>query len=178
MGVEEIVATAGVAKMTFYRHFPSKQDLILAFLELREARWTHGWLEEEVRARATDGSGRLLAVFDVFDEWFNRADFEGCSFINVLLEIPESGDSVRTATVLHLANIRGLLREFARDARVRDAEDFSRKWHILMKGSIIAAGEGDTDAARRAQEIGRSLLAAEFDQLAPRMGGPAVAESW
>jgi AcrR family transcriptional regulator len=172
VGVEEIVARAGVAKMTFYRHFPSKQDLVLAFLERREARWTHAWLEEEVRARAPGGSGRLLAVFDVFDEWFNRTDFEGCSFINVLLEIPEPGHSVRKATVLHLANIRGLLREFARDARVRDAEDFSRKWHILMKGSIVAAGEGDTNAAHRAQEIGRALLAAESDQLAPRMDQP------
>ena len=176
MGVEEIIATAGVAKMTFYRHFPSKQDLILAFLERREAQWTRAWLEQEVRARASEGRGRLLAIFDVFDEWFDMPDFEGCSFINVLLEHSELRDPVRTASVMHLANIRGLLCEFAEDANFRDPEDLSRKWHILMKGSIVAAGEGDLRAARRAQDIGRALLAAESDRLTSPVSEEPVLE--
>ena len=161
VGVDAIVARAGVAKMTLYRHFPSKNDLVLAFLRRREELWTHGWLETEIMARADEPGPRLLAIFDVFHEWFQEAHFEGCSFINLLLEEPDADHPVHEATVAHLANIRSVLRQLAEAAGVGDADDFARKWHILMKGCIVAAGEGDRMAARRAQDVGRLLLRAE-----------------
>jgi hypothetical protein len=65
------------------------------------------------------------------------------------------------ATTVYLANIRVFLRGLAQDAGVARPDDFARKWHILMKGSIVAAGEGDRLAARRAREVGELLLAAE-----------------
>jgi len=163
VGIDTIIARAGVAKMSFYRHFPSKDELVLAFLQKREQLWTHEWLEAEVNRRAVTPRKRLLAIFDVFDEWFQREDFEGCSFINVLLEVVDADHPARQATTSHLANIRVLLRALAEGAGVARSDDFARKWHILMKGSIVAAGEGDRLAARRAQEVGRLLLAAELD---------------
>jgi AcrR family transcriptional regulator len=159
VGVDRVIAESGVAKMTLYRHFRSKDDLVVEFLRLREERWTRLWLQEEVELRASDPAGRLLAIFDVFDPWFRRADFEGCSFINVLLEITDASSPVRQATVHHLATIRSFLQDLARAAGVADPDDFARRWHILMKGSIVAAAEGDRDAARRAQAIGRLVLA-------------------
>jgi AcrR family transcriptional regulator len=161
VGVDTIIARAGVAKQTFYHHFASKDDLVVAFLQRREELWTHEWLEGQVRTRAVTAEERLLAVFDVFDQWFQREDFEGCSFINVLLEVFERDHPARVATTSHLANIRVFLRGLAADAGVRQPDDFARKWHILMKGSIVAAGEGDAQAARRAREVGELLLAAE-----------------
>jgi AcrR family transcriptional regulator len=158
VGVDKIVDAAGVAKMTLYRNFPSKDELAVAFLEMREERWTRAWLWEEVTRRADEPGDRLLAIFDVFGEWFEREDFEGCSFINVLLEQDDMEDPVRAATVKHLANIRELIQELARDAGIEDPDAFSRQWHILMKGSIVAAGEGDRLAARRAHELGTLLL--------------------
>jgi AcrR family transcriptional regulator len=158
VGVDKIVDAAGVAKMTLYRNFPSKDELALAFLAMREERWTRAWLWEEVSRRADEPGDRLLAIFDVFGEWFEREDFEGCSFINVLLEQDDMEDPVRAATVKHLANIRELIQELARDAGIEDPDAFSRQWHILMKGSIVAAGEGDRLAARRAHELGTLLL--------------------
>jgi AcrR family transcriptional regulator len=160
VGVDRIIETSGVAKMSLYRHFHSKDELVLAFLREREQRWTMEWLHEEVNGRAGDGAGRLLAIFDVFDEWFQQADFEGCSFINVLLEFTEPEHPIRQASAEHLATIRGLVREFAEDAGVDDPDDVARQWHILMKGSIVAAGEGDREAARRARRLGELLLAA------------------
>jgi len=68
VGIDEITDTAGVAKATLYRHFPSKDDLILAFLQRREDVWTHGWVEREARSRADDPEDQLLAIFDIFDE--------------------------------------------------------------------------------------------------------------
>jgi AcrR family transcriptional regulator len=163
VGVDTVVEQSGVAKMTLYRHFRSKDDLVLAFLQLREERWTVEWLQTEVERRTEDPAARLLAIFDVFDGWFSERDFEGCSFINVLLEVDDRTSPVRAATVAHLANIRTFLRGLAEGVGARDPDDFARRWHILMKGSIVAAGEGDLQAARRAQEIGQLVLAAELD---------------
>ena len=159
VGVDRVISESGVAKMTLYRHFRSKDDLVIEFLQLREERWTRLWLQEEVEQRAPDPAGRLLAIFDVFDTWFRRDDFEGCSFINVLLETTDAASPVRHATMSHLATIRSFLHDLARDAGVADPEDFACRWHILMKGSIVAAAEGDHQAARRAQAIGKLLLA-------------------
>jgi AcrR family transcriptional regulator len=161
VGVDRIIATSGVAKMSLYRHFHSKEALVLAFLQEREKRWTMEWLHAEASRRADDGAGRMLAIFDIFDEWFRRPDFEGCSFINVLLEFGELEHPIRQATAGHLATIRGLVREFAEQADMADPEAVASKWHILMKGSIVAAGEGDAEAARRAEALGRLLLERE-----------------
>jgi AcrR family transcriptional regulator len=161
VGVDRIIASSGVAKMSLYRHFRSKDELVLAFLQEREQRWTKEWLVAEVMRRGETGTERLLAIFDVFGEWFVQPDFEGCSFINVLLEFDGPGNRIRAATAEHLANIRGFVREFAEDAGVADPDALSRQWHILMKGSIVSAGEGDLEAARRAQDLGRLLLERE-----------------
>lgn len=164
VGVDRIIAEAGVSKMSFYHHFRSKDDLVLAFLSQREQVWTHDWLEAEIKRRAATPRERLLAIFDVFDDWFQRDDFEGCSFINILLEIAEPNHRIRIASSMHLANIRIMLRELAESAGIVEPDDFSRKWHFLMKGCIVAAGEGDRLAARRAREVAAVLLAAEPDR--------------
>ena len=108
VGVDAIIAASGVAKMTFYRHFRSKDDLVVAFLEQREDRWTRAWLQGEVERRASTASDRLLTIFDVFDGWFRTDDFEGCSFINVLLEIEDAAHPVHQAAVRHLATNPGV----------------------------------------------------------------------
>ncbi len=158
VGIDEVIERAGVAKATLYRHFPSKDDLVLAFLERREERWTKGWVEAEARRRGSTPEGSLLAIFDLFDGWFQQDDFEGCSFINVLLETNDLAHPVGHASAAHLANIREIIRTLADEAGLRDPDNFAHSWHILMKGSIVAAGEGDRQAATRARELGRLLI--------------------
>jgi AcrR family transcriptional regulator len=159
VGVDRIIAESGVAKMTLYRNFASKQELILAFLARREERWTRAWLQAEVERRASTPGGRLLAIFDTFGEWFALEEFEGCSFINVMLEVTETQHPVREACVQYLAEIRHFLIGLADAAGVEDPDALARQWHILMKGSIVAAAEGDLQAAARARELGALLLA-------------------
>ena len=158
VGVDRIVSESGAAKMTLYRNFASKDDLIMAFLERRDERWTRAWLQAESERRGATPAERLLAIFDVFGEWFEREDFEGCSFINVMIEV-DRDSPVRRASVGHLAEIRAYVAGLARQAGIADADAFSRQWHILMKGSIVAAAEGDAAAAARARELGSLLLA-------------------
>jgi len=157
VGVEEVIERAGVAKATLYRHFPSKDALVLAFLERREERWTRGMVEAEARRRGATPEEQLLAIFDVFDEWFRTEDFDSCSFINVLLELGADHPAGR-ASIDHLSNIRSIVRQLADEAGLRDTDALARSWHILMKGSIVSAAEGDLDAARRAKAMARELL--------------------
>jgi AcrR family transcriptional regulator len=157
VGVDEVVDRAGVAKATLYRHFPSKDDLVVAFLELREQRWTLDWVEVEARRRGSTPEEQLLAIFELFDDWFHRDDFEACSFINVLLEMGPEHPAGR-ASIVHLENIRLVVSRLAEEAGLREPESFARSWHILMKGSIVSATEGDAEAARRARAIARLLI--------------------
>jgi AcrR family transcriptional regulator len=159
VGVDRIIAECGIAKMTLYRNFASKDELILAFLERRGELWTGEWLRAEAERRGATPAERLLAIFDVFEDWFARDDFEGCSFINVMLEIADPASPVRQASVRQLAAVRAFVRDLAAEAGIEDADGFARQWHILMKGCIVTAQEGDVDAAPRARELGAVLLA-------------------
>jgi AcrR family transcriptional regulator len=158
VGIDELIERAGVAKATLYRHFPSKDDLVLAFLEQREQLWTYGWVEAEARRRGETPAEQLLAIFDLFDEWFHGDDFEGCSFINILLEFGNVDHPIARASAVYLENIRSVVRTLALEAGLRDPDAFALSWHILMKGSIVQAAEGDREAAQRAQALGRLLI--------------------
>lgn len=158
VGIEEVISRSAVAKATLYRHFPSKDALVLAFLEQREQLWTRQIVEAGARERGATAEERLLAIFDVFHDWFQGDDYEGCSFINVLLETADRDHPVGSASVHYLENIRTIVRELAEEAELRDPKSFALSFHILMKGAIVQAAEGDREAARRAKAMAELLL--------------------
>jgi AcrR family transcriptional regulator len=166
VGIDRIIDEAGVAKMTLYRHFRSKDDLAIAVLDLHERVWTWEWFEREIQRRGSTPTERLLAAFDVFDDWFHDADYGGCLFTNSLLESHDRLSPIGAASVKGLAEVRSVLRQLAIDAGVKNPDDFAHKWQMVMLGSIIAAIDGDVEAARRGREVARHLLEHE----GPRAG--------
>ena len=136
---------------------PQRTSSCSPFYERREQVWTIDWVEAEAKRGGSTPEEQLLAIFDAFDGWFRRDDFEACSFINVLLEMgPEHPAS--TASIQHLENIRSIVQRLAEEAGLRDPDSFARSWHILMKGSIVSAAEGDSEAAQRAKSMARCLI--------------------
>lgn len=157
VGVDEIIKSSGVAIATFYRHFASKDDLVTAFLRRREQLWTSGTIVAQARKRSAEPRDQLLAIFDIFDEWFQRKDFEGDSFVNVLIEMGPQ-HPLGQASIAHLDNVRSSICMLANEGHLRDPEDFARSWQLLMKGAIITARMGDFAAAVRARKMATWLL--------------------
>jgi AcrR family transcriptional regulator len=157
VGVNELISRSGVAKASFYRHFASKDELVLAVLERRDRQWTVEAIVSEARGKGGNPEEQLLAIFDVFADWFARDDFEACSFINILLEMGPD-HPLGQASIDYLAKIRGHVQQLAEEAGLQDTENFARSWHILMKGSIVSAAEGDLAAAGRARQLAGWLI--------------------
>ena len=158
VGTDEVIERAGVAKATLYRHFATKNDLVLAVLQRREELWTHGLIEDQSRRRGDTPEEQLLAIFDVMHDWFQLRDgYEGCSFINVLLELGADHPAGR-ASIAHIGHVRDIVRHRALAAGLTDVEGFASSWHILMKGAIILAAVGELDAAQRARKMACTLI--------------------
>lgn len=158
IGINRIIAEAGIAKATLYTHFASKEELVLAVLQRREDLWVRGWLEAEIMRRARTPRARLLAIFDAFDEWFRRDDYESCLFTSALLETHDRSSPIARASVVHLTTVHALVSNLAEEAGIPDPDDFARQWQLLMLGSITAAAIGDPDAALRARDLATLLL--------------------
>ncbi|WP_217913412.1 TetR/AcrR family transcriptional regulator [Miltoncostaea marina] len=160
VGVDAVVASAGVAKATLYRHFPSKDALVDAFLERRDVRWRE-WLEGAVERLAPAPADRPLAVFDALGEWFASDDFRGCAFINAAAEIADPAHPAREAVRAHKRLLGGYLERLVREAGADDAAAAAAAPALLLlaEGSIVTALiEGDAAPALRARDAAARLL--------------------
>jgi AcrR family transcriptional regulator len=160
VGVDRIVAEAGVAKTTLYRHFRSKAALAVAVLERHEQLWTRKWLEPEaVRLASSLGEGPI-AIFDALDEWFGQADFEGCLFINSLLETRDHASPVRQTAITAIENIYDVVQRLLAQAGIANSEAVAHQVQLLMRGCIVAAVAGQADAVKQGRVAARRLLEA------------------
>jgi len=157
VGVNAILARSGAAKASLYANFRSKTGLALAVLDRREVLWVRNWIMAEIDRRATDPREKLLAIFDAYDTWFRKKGFEGCTFLNALLEA-KTGGPIHRAAAGHIATVREFLAGLAEEAALADTEKFARAWLMLMQGAIVSAHEGNQDAARDAKRGARLVL--------------------
>ena len=157
VGVDRIVAESNVAKTTLYHHFRSKDELLIAVLERHEEVWT-GWLEREAEAAHGARGASLVAFFDALDRWFGHEGYEGCLFINDLLETHDRQSPVRAAAIASIQHVYELLRRLGAAAGARDAESLAHQLQVVMRGAIISAVEGNQDAVGQARMLAFDLI--------------------
>jgi len=157
VGVDRIVAESIVAKTTLYRHFRSKDELLIAVLERHDEVWT-GWLEREAAAAHGARDASLIALFAALERWFDTESYEGCLFINGLLETHNRQSPVRSAAIASIEHVHELLRGLATAAGARDAESLAQQLQVVMRGAIVAAVERNQDAVRQARILALELI--------------------
>ncbi|MBL0211872.1 MAG: TetR/AcrR family transcriptional regulator [Holophagaceae bacterium] len=156
VGVDAIIAQAEVARMSFYRHFKSKEGLVLAFLERRDEQ-IRSWFEAEVLRLAPDPSDRPLAVFDALALRFATQDYRGCAFINTMAEIPNREDLVHQASAKHKALFQDYLGRLLRAAGFSD--EYAPDLLQLFDGAVVSAVRvGSAEPAFRAKRLAALLL--------------------
>jgi AcrR family transcriptional regulator len=153
-----ILAEAGVAKMTLYNHFASKEELIIAVLEKRDCE-LRASIVAQVEATSGSPADKLLTVFDWLETWFGSADFNGCAFIRALSEYPDTSHPIHQTAWRHKVAMQGALTQLCAAAGAHDPAALANTLSLLIDGAIVAAqATGSTAPARSARETAAALL--------------------
>ena len=159
-GIDRVLAEAGVAKMTLYNHFRSKDELILAVLRRRDELFRN-WTMREVARRADTPRERLLVLFDILEEWFRSKDFHGCMFINAGAEFGAQESAIRAASCEHKRLMAAYIEELARDAGASAPAALAGQLALLIDGATVAAQiHCDYAPAAEAKRAAATLIAA------------------
>jgi AcrR family transcriptional regulator len=159
VGVDLIIAESGVAKATFYKHFPAKDDLVLAYLDKVDGIWT-AQLHAAAEAAGPDPADQLVGLFDALDTARRRDGYRGCAFLNAAAEsVP--GTPVHERTVAHKQAVLTWLRDLARQARAADPDGLAMSLALLLDGGLAnGALTADPTAPVLAKQAARQLLTA------------------
>jgi len=157
VGVDTVIAESGVAKATLYKHFPRKDDLILAYLDKVDQAW-FGALRAAARTAGEDPREQLVGMFDALASSCRREGYHGCAFINTAAETA-SGSDVHARTVEHKNVVRAWVTDLARRACADDPALLARQLTLLLDGGL-AAGVLDADPATpaAAKAVARALV--------------------
>ncbi|TQJ49904.1 TetR/AcrR family transcriptional regulator [Phycicoccus sp. SLBN-51] len=157
VGVDLIIAESGVAKATFYKHFPAKDDLVVAYLDKVDGVWT-GQLEAAAEAAGPDPADQLVGLFDALGTACRREGYRGCAFINAAAE-SQPGTAVHDRTVAHKTAVLGWVRGLAEQAGARDPEALARSLTLLLDGGLASGSlDASPDAPKAAKASAQALV--------------------
>ena len=160
VGIDMILAEAGLAKMTLYHHFASKEELIVAALERRGQEIANG-ISAAVEAVGSSPKKRLLAVFDWYERWFKSKDFNGCAFIRAAGEYPELASPVHQVVARRKHAARETLEILLADLSVASPRSLAGQIQLLLEGAIVTAHtSGDPTVIGLAREATLALIKA------------------
>ena len=143
-GMDLLVKETGVSKTSMYKHFRTKEELILAALRLRDENFRN-WLYRRLEELAQDPAAQLLAIFDAMSEWFASNEFHGCMFIKASGEYPSTDPPIHTQAAEHKRLLQDHFTEVARAAGARDPDGLARQLMVLKEGAIVTAAMGHTE---------------------------------
>jgi len=157
VGVDRIIAESGVAKATFYKHFPAKDDLVVAYLDTVDGIWG-GQLREAAAAAGPAPADQLVGMFDAHGSACRREGYRGCAFINAAAE-NEAGTPVHERTLAHKTAVRAWVRDLAAEAGARDPDGLARALTLLLDGGLASGSiDGQSDAPAAAKQAAQVLV--------------------
>lgn len=159
VGLDQIMAAVGITKTAFYKHFESKDDLILAVIESRDRQDMAEALAYMRRHGGSDPRAQVLAMFDLLAEWFSEPDFRGCFFMNAATEFPSPTDPIHRAAAHYAEHLAAEIGLRVQAAGVPDTELVTKQLMLLISGAIAARhAAGVADAASTARAAAEALL--------------------
>ncbi len=162
IGLDRILAEAGVSKTTFYKHFETKDELVVATIEMRDAWQMDAWTRAVEVLVGEDPRDQLMAVLDVLDLVINEPEFRGCQFINAAAEFPNPHDPIHRAAVRHKQRNSEWFRELAERAGATNPEAFADAYTMLFEGALVLRQVHDRDDAAKAARPHVERLIDEF----------------
>ncbi len=154
VGLDRILVEVGVTKTTFYNHFESKDELMLAVLQKHD-RWWRDTFQQKLRELGGDRPrDQLAAVPDVLDWMFESDEFNGCIFVNVSVQFPMLHDPAHQAAASHKQSMEDILREIAGYAGAADPKALAKEMSLVMEGAYVTR---QVTGDRKASETARSL---------------------
>ncbi len=158
-GMDLLSAETGISKTTMFKHFRSKEELILAVLRLRDENFRN-WLFRRME-QAGPPRAQLSAMFDALAEWFATPEFRSCMFIKAASEYPDPGHPIHTQAAEHKRLLFLQLEKIAAKAGATAPADLARKLLLLKEGAIVTAHLGhEADPAGDAKVAAEILLSA------------------
>ncbi|WP_170468729.1 TetR/AcrR family transcriptional regulator [Ruegeria arenilitoris] len=157
-GMDKLVVETGVSKTSMYKHFRTKEDLILAALRLRDENF-RTWFMRRVSELADTPADQLVASFDALGEWFEEDGFRGCMFIKAGAEFQEKSHPIHLQAAEHKRLILIFYTDLARQAGARNPEALGCQLLLLKEGAIVTAVlVKSCDPAKDAKAAARVLL--------------------
>ena len=168
IGVDTIVERSGVGKATLYRHFPTKDDLIAAYIE-EEDRAHLRWFEEIIAAPDRSPKEHLLAWFEACDQRIKEPGFRGCPFLNAMTEIAEPEHPAYQHAVQHERALRDRLAQLSRQAGARDPEQLADQLLLVVNGALASASLfGEASPAHQLKTIAAHLIDLQLERAQTR----------
>ena len=162
VGIDAIIARSGVAKMSLYRHFSSKDALVAAWLEDRNAFFWRRWDRAEA-ARGDDPRSRLEGILDMIASTVSQRQWRGCPFLNTGTEFPEPDHPARAIILANKQAVRARLRTLAAAAGAYDPDVLAQQLQLLIDGAYaIGQSLGPEGPAKTVAGAGRALIAAQI----------------
>lgn len=144
VGIDRIIAESGVAKASFYRSFPTKDDLVVAYLELRRLRGI-GYIEHARKERPESALEQLRFLFDYLAELMKRPDYRGCAFMNAIVEFPDTGHPCHVKALAIRNDVFDRVADMAQEAGLRGPRELSEQLRMLYSGASMVAYINRTD---------------------------------
>lgn len=156
-GMDMLVAETGISKTSMYKHFRTKEDLILAVLRLRDEHFRN-WLYRRMEELADTPRQQLIAMFDALEEWFAEPGYKGCMFIKASSEYQDASHPIHMQSADHKRMLERHIAELVEKAGLADSGRLARQLLLLKEGAIVTAHLGHTDEPAQDAKAAASAL--------------------